>query len=118
MAVELASGEEWVVPVDRETIRAYTGYSWAEVIRHARTELVRNSPLANQAERAMLGLPVHMSWREPDGSSGGALGVLVAIENDMRARWAVVDDGFGYDTQAEDFTMRACTVEELEELRS
>lgn len=92
--------------IDRSTVRAYTAYGWAEVIRRAREELVRNSPAATPAEARYLGLPVLMEWIDPDGSEGSSVGVLVAIEQDGDRRWAVTDEGLGVNMDSADFTLR------------
>jgi hypothetical protein len=94
------------VTVDRNTVRVYLAASWAEVIRHARTELARNSPAATPDEAKYLGLPVLMEWVDEDGSEGGIEGVLIAIEPDGDRRWAVTDDGFGADMNTAGFTLR------------
>lgn len=92
--------------VDRTTIRAYVAYGWAEVIRHARTQLVYNCPGVTPEEAKLLGLPVLMEWIDENGSQGYLAGILVAVEPDGDHRWAVTDDGLGADMNAAEFTMR------------
>lgn len=105
------------MPVDRDTARIQTAYAWSEVIRHARSELELISPDATDYEREMLGRPVHISWVEPNGERGSALGILVCVDKDS-ARYAVTDDGMGFNTETDDFAMRPATLYELIEMKA